>query len=350
MQEQPSSTEKLKKIVKQIHGVYDALGIKPLMGQEGVTEIVINEPGVIYYEEHSVWKRHECQGNQSDTRIEGLGQLLINEIGQNQKFNSGHPMLSLTMPDGERAQLVRRPASEHSSLTIRIPSKARYTMNQYAEQGLFEQIVPITDELTPADQHLKELLNAKQYRQFLEKAVEYRKNIVVSGATGSGKTTFMKTLLDLISHDERIITIEDAREIFIDHPNRVHLIYPKNISAETTVTAKSCLEATLRMKPDRIILAEIRGDEAFYFIRACGNGHSGSITSCHADSALMAYEQIALMINASPEGSSLTHDVIRRLIFMTIDISIHFHNHHGKRYITGIDFNPERKTRMLNHE
>ena len=104
------------------------------------------------------------------------------------------------------------------------------------------------------------------------------------------------------------------------------------------------------MKPDRIILAEIRGDEGFYFVRACGNGHSGSMTSCHADSALMAYEQIALMINAAPEGAALSYDVIRRLIFMTIDISIHFANIGGRRFITGIDFDPERKMRMLKHE
>ena len=102
------------------------------------------------------------------------------------------------------------------------------------------------------------------------------------------------------------------------------------------------------MKPDRIVLAEVRGDEAFYFIRACGNGHSGSITSCHADSAMMAYEQLALMINASPEGASLSYDVIKRLIFMVIDISIHFHNFGGKRRITAIDFQPERKLEMLN--
>ena len=159
----------------------------------------------------------------------------------------------------------------------------------------------------------------------------------------------MKTLINLIPHSQRIITIEDAREIFIPHPNKVHLLYPKNAS-DSTVTAKSCLEATLRMKPDRIILAEVRGDEAFFFVRACGNGHSGSITSLHADSALMAYEQLALMINAAPEGAGLTYDVIRRLIYMTIDISIHFQAHGNQRHITGIDFSPERKVRMLRHE
>lgn len=332
-------------IVAQIEHRFSSLGILDLLTMEGVTEIAINQPNIIYFEKNSCWE-HRVFTNKSDELIEDLGTLLINHIGQNQKFDANHPMLSLTMPGGERAQLIRKPAAEKCSLTIRIPSKYKFTMDEYENKGLFKEIIPSNGDISPEDKELQALIAQKQYRKFLEAAITYRKNIVVSGATGSGKTTFMKTLLDLISHRERIITIEDARELFIDHPNKVHLMYPKSVS-ESTVTAKSCLEATLRMKPDRIILAEVRGNEAFYFIRACGNGHSGSITSCHADSALMAYEQLALMINASPEGASLSYDVIRRLIMMTIDISIHFSNHAGKRYITAIDFNPERKLRML---
>lgn len=333
------------KIVAQINHTFDALGILPLMREPGVTEIAINEPNVIYFEQNSQWKRKEVVNN-SDMLIEGLGTLLVNHAGQSQKFDVNNPMLSLTMPVGERAQLVRNPAAEACSLTVRIPSNAKFSMDQYEASGLFADIIPSDGHISPEDRELQELLVKREYRAFLEGAVKYRKNIVVSGATGSGKTTFMKTLIDLIDYQERIITIEDARELYLDHPNKVHLMYPKSMS-QSTVTAKSCLEATLRMKPDRIILAEVRGDEAFYFIRACGNGHSGSITSCHADSALMTYEQLALMINASPEGASLSYDVIRRLIMMTIDISIHFANHGGKRFITAIDFNPERKFKLL---
>ena len=339
----------IKVIDLQISTELRNLGIYEHLFEEGVTEIVINDPGRYFIEKDSAW--HECNApnKESDRNIESLGQLLINESKRNQKFDSDHPMLSLTMPGDARIQLVRRPAAEHASLTIRIPSKVNFTLDQYEKNGLFDRIIPITETITEEDQQLKDLLKKKNYRRFLELAIETRKNIVVSGATGSGKTTFMKSLLGLISREERIITIEDAREIFIeDHPNRVHLMYPKSASS-SSVTAKSCLEATLRMKPDRIILAEVRGDEAFYFVRACGNGHSGSITSCHADSALMAYEQIALMINAAQEGASLSHDVIKRLIYMTIDVSIHFANHHGKRFITGVDFEPERKLQMLHH-
>lgn len=335
------------KIVAQINNSYELLGILNFMNDPDITEIVINEPNRIFYEKNSTWFEHSQPNNKSNSVITGLGTLLINSLGQNQRFDVNHPMLSLTMPGGERAQLVRIPAVDNCSLTIRIPSQKLFTMEEYQSGGVFDNVVT-DDGLSHEDIQLKRLLKSGDYRNFIELAIKTRKNIIISGATGSGKTTFMKTLLDLISYDERIITIEDAREIFIDHPNKVHLVYPKSFS-ESSVTAKSCLEATLRMKPDRIILAEVRGDEAFYFIRACGNGHSGSITSCHADSALMAYEQLALMINASPEGASLSHDVIKRLIMMTIDISIHFANFNGQRYISGIDFNPERKLRMLQH-
>lgn len=338
-----------QKIVSQIDYIFQELGILDLMQQKDVTEIAINDPKYIWYEENSVWKCKESKEGNSDLLIEGLGTLLINSDGKTQEYNANHPMLSLTLPNGARAQLVRKPSAENASLTVRIPSKHSFSLDEYQKNGLFSEIIPQTSAISADDQLLLDLLEAKKYQEFCEQAVKKHKNIVVSGATGSGKTTFMKALIGLIPESERIITIEDARELFINQPNRVHLLYPKSVTA-SSVSAKTCLEATLRMKPDRIILAEVRGDEAFYFIRACGNGHSGSITSCHADSALMAYEQLALMINASPEGASLSYDVIKRLIMMTIDVSIHFANQGGKRFITGIDFDPVRKIKLLKGE
>ena len=100
------------------------------------------------------------------------------------------------------------------------------------------------------------------------------------------------------------------------------------------------MESCLRMKPDRIILAELRGDESFYFIRNCASGHPGSITSCHAGSTEQTWDQLALMVKASPEGSGLEFEVIKNLLRQTIDIVVHIKAHTGQRYITGIDFNP----------
>jgi type IV secretion system protein VirB11 len=170
-----------------------------------------------------------------------------------------------------------------------------------------------------------------------------KKNIVVSGATGSGKTTFMKSLVRHIPDNERLVTIEDARELFIEQPNAVHLLYSKGGQSAANISAKSCMEACLRMKPDRIILAELRGDESFYFIRNCASGHPGSITSCHSGSTEQTWDQLALMVKASAEGAGLEFATIKHLLMMTIDIIVHIKAHAGSRYITGIDFNPERR-------
>ena len=198
----------------------------------------------------------------------------------------------------------------------------------------------LNNELSEHDKELLALKSSKQYELFFKKAVEYKKNIVVSGATGSGKTTFMKALVNHIPLDERLISIEDARELFIPHQNVVHLLYSKGEQGTAKISAKNCMEACLRMKPDRIILAELRGDESFYFIRNCASGHPGSITSCHAGSTEQTWDQLALMIKASPEGSGLEFNVIKTLLKQTIDIIVHIKAHAGKRFITGIDFNP----------
>ena len=228
------------------------------------------------------------------------------------------------------------------SITIRLPSKHTRTLEQYESDGFFNEIVEIGHGISELDAQLLELRAARNYAEFFRKAVLGKKNIVVSGATGSGKTTFMKSLVNHIPHDERLVTIEDARELFIDQPNVVHLLYSKGGQSASNVTAKSCMEACLRMKPDRIILAELRGDESFYFIRNCASGHPGSITSCHSGSTEQTWDQLALMVKASNEGAGLEFNTIKRLLMMTIDIVVHIKAHAGRRNITGIDFNPQR--------
>jgi type IV secretion system protein VirB11 len=228
------------------------------------------------------------------------------------------------------------------SITIRLPSKHSKTLQQYQDDGFFDQVLEQEHAISDHDRELLDLRSARNYADFFKKAVQYKKNIVVAGATGSGKTTFMKSLVNHIPDNERLVTIEDARELFINQPNVVHLLYSKGGQSTSNVSAKSCMEACLRMKPDRIILAELRGDESFYFIRNCASGHPGSITSCHAGSTAQTWDQLALMVKASAEGSGLEFAVIKRLLMMTIDIVVHIKAHAGKRFITGIDFDPDR--------
>ena len=323
---------------------YEVLGIAPFMRPDtDVTEICINRPGELYYEDRAGWHRQDVS-TLTHSRALQFCTAVVNESNTGQRITDLTPMVSLTFPTGQRAQFVIPPAveAEHVSITIRLPSKQTRTLEQYQRDGFFDQILEDEQNISAADQQLLDLRAARNYGEFFSQAVLHKKNIVVSGATGSGKTTFMKSLVQHIPGEERLVTIEDARELFIDQPNVVHLLYSKGGQGSSNVTAKTCMEACLRMKPDRIILAELRGDESFYFIRNCASGHPGSITSCHSGNTEQTWDQLALMVKASSEGAGLEFTTIKRLLMMIIDIVVHIKAHAGSRYITGIDFNPER--------
>lgn len=322
---------------------YEILGIKDFMVSPDVTEICINRPGELYLESRNGWRRVDVP-TLTYERARQFCTAVVNESNTGQRITDADPVVSLTFPTGQRAQFVIPPACDVGkvSITIRLPSRQTKTLAQYQGDGFFDQIVEDTSALSDHDRELLQLRAERRYADFFRQAVLNKKNIVVAGATGSGKTTFMKSLVHHIPHDERLVTIEDARELFIEQPNVVHLLYSKGGQSTSHVTAKSCMEACLRMKPDRIILAELRGDESFYFIRNCASGHPGSITSCHAGSTEQTWDQLALMVKASAEGAGLEFATIKHLLMMTIDIVVHIKAHAGTRYITGIDFNPGR--------
>ena len=322
---------------------YEVLGIQNYMASSEVTEICINRPGELYLEGRDGWHRKDVP-TLTFARALQFCTAVVNESNTGQRITDANPVVSLTFPTGQRAQFVIPPACEagNISITIRLPSKQTKTLAQYQEDGFFDQILEDVHGISEHDRELLELRSALRYADFFRHAVLNKKNIVVSGATGSGKTTFMKSLVHHIPADERLVTIEDARELFVDQPNAVHLLYSKGGQSTGNVTAKSCMEACLRMKPDRIILAELRGDESFYFIRNCASGHPGSITSCHAGNTEQTWDQLALMVKASSEGAGLEFATIKRLLMLTIDIVVHIKAHAGRRYITGIDFDPGR--------
>lgn len=322
---------------------YSVLGIHEYMSSPDVTEICINRPGELYLETSSGWQRIDVPSLTFE-RARQFCTAVVNESNTGQRITDVDPVVSLTFPTGQRAQFVIPPACDAGkvSITIRLPAKKVMTLEKYEESGFFKEILESKQDISEHDQALLDLRAERNYAEFFRKAVQFKKNIVVAGATGSGKTTFMKSLVNHIPHEERLVTIEDARELFIEQPNIVHLLYSKGGQSASNVTAKSCMEACLRMKPDRIILAELRGDEAFYFIRNCASGHPGSITSCHAGSTAQTWDQLALMVKASNEGSGLEFAVIKRLLMLTIDIVVHIKAHAGRRYITGIDFDPQR--------
>jgi type IV secretion system protein VirB11 len=198
--------------------------------------------------------------------------------------------------------------------------------------------------LDDSEMELLRLLNVGDHEAFMRLAVRSRRNILVSGPTGSGKTTWTKALIREIPSDERLITIEDAKELVLDrHPNHVRLFYSKDDQGIARVTPKQLLESCLRMKPDRILLAELRAEEAFDYLRNVNSGHPGSITSVHAASAELAFEQLVLLIKQNPGGRELARSDIKSLLYLLIDVVIQFGVDRHERFIKEIWYQPERK-------
>jgi type IV secretion system protein VirB11 len=194
------------------------------------------------------------------------------------------------------------------------------------------------------EKELVRLLSMDDYPAFMRLAVQSRKNILVSGPTGSGKTTWTKALIREIPSGERLITIEDAKELVLDqHPNHVRLFYSKDDQGVARVTPKQLLESCLRMKPDRILLAELRAEEAFDYLRNVNSGHPGSITSVHAASADLAFEQLVLLVKQNQGGRDLARSDIKSLLYVLIDVVIQFGVESHERFIKEIWYDPERK-------
>jgi type IV secretion system protein VirB11 len=168
----------------------------------------------------------------------------------------------------------------------------------------------------------------------LRHAIATKKNILVSGGTSTGKTTFLNMLLSEIAGTERLILIEDAAEIALSHDNSLGLIAARSALGEAVVTAEDLLNASLRMRPDRIVLGELRGPEAFTFLRAINTGHPGSMTTIHADNPAMAIQQLALLVLQT--GSQLRHDDIVRYILSTVDLVVQLERVAGRRFISEI--------------
>ena len=168
--------------------------------------------------------------------------------------------------------------------------------------------------------------------------MESKQNIIISGGTSTGKTTFTNAMLKAIPADERLITCEDAREIEINgHPNRMHLLASKGGQGRSMVTTQDLIEACLRLRPDRIIVGELRGAEAFSFLRAINTGHPGSISTLHADTPAMALEQLKLMVMQA--GLGMPPSEIREYIFNVVDVVVQLkRGAKGKRYISEIYF------------
>jgi type IV secretion system protein VirB11 len=307
-------------------------GLRVHLDDPELTELCINRPQEAFIERTSGWTRVALPF----ATFEWCSQVArLIAASTQQRVTPESPLLSASLPTGERVQVVLPPATSSGTvaLTIRKPSDRVLSLDVLDANGLFARC-ETAERPVASEEVLHDLYTRRDVKAFLRAAVRARKNILVSGATGSGKTTLTKGLLLEIPREERLITLEDAKELVLDqHPNSVRLFYSKDNQGLATVTPKQLLEACLRMRPDRILLAELRSDEAYYYLRNVNSGHPGSITSVHASSARLAFEQLTLLVKESPGGRDLKREDIQSLLHQLIDVVVQCGVERQKRFV-----------------
>ncbi len=305
------------------------------LDQEDVSEVCVNQAGEVWVERMGAvyMERHE-NNELTSFVLDRLARLLAG--ASDQKINEEKPLLSTILPAGERVQVVRSPAAPLSTaISIRRQVVRNLSLEDYDKSGAFNSVDITTDERRDHNkEELKQLLADNKIKEFLHKAITTKKNILVSGGTSTGKTTFLNALLGAVDERERILTIEDTQEVKPIQKNWLSLIASKGQQGQAKVTIQDLLEAALRLRPDRILLGELRGAEAFSFLRMVNTGHPGSITTIHADTPNGAFEQLVLMVMQS--DMKLERDAILTYIKSVIDIVIQLKRVDGKRVISEI--------------
>jgi len=305
-----------------------------MLARPDVTDIYVNRPGEMWIETvGGTIERHEAPALDEAT-LERLARQIA--AVSHQGISREHPLLSATLPDGARVQIVAPPATRGPlALAIRKHVAADLSLDDYVAAGAFEATRGREGlDRSEADRALADLLAAGDVAGMLAAAVRGRRNILVSGGTSSGKTTFLNALIREIPADERLILIEDTPELNVVHDNVIGLLAARGALGEAEVSANDLVAASLRMRPDRIILGELRGVEAFAFLRAVNTGHPGSMTTVHADSAERAVEQIVLL--ALQAGTQLNRDDVRHYVATTIDVFVQLTRSGGRRRVAEV--------------
>ncbi|AZO22597.1 MAG: P-type DNA transfer ATPase VirB11 [Mesorhizobium sp.] len=312
--------------------------LKPFLEDPRVVEISINRPGHVYVER--LGDEHMASFSVPElttAEIVNIGERVA--ASTNQFISPASPVLSAALPTGERIQVVLPPAApEGGAVSLRKQVVSDFSLDDYRDRGAFERVSVAVGGVNDVDRGLIELLRKEDIYGFIRSAIVNRVSILVSGGTSSGKTTFLNACLKSVDERERIITLEDTRELFPPQPNAVHLLASKGDQGTASVTIQSLLEASLRMRPDRLFVGEVRGSEAFSFLRAINTGHPGSMTTVHADTPLGAYEQLAMMVMQSGLSAAYPKADLISYIRSVIPIVIQLRRDGGRRGVSEIFF------------
>lgn len=286
-------------IVNQVYSSFRGFGLlDSIIADDSITEIMINGPDNIFIEKdgrlHKLNEKFESQEN-----LQNIIQRIVGLAGR--EVNQSNPICDTRLPDKSRVNVVLPPlALCGPTMTIRKFSKEPMTVQKLIEYG------SITPEVS----------------KFLERLVKAKYNILVSGGTGSGKTTFLNALSNFIPKDERIITIEDSAELQIVNIDNLVSMETRNANAsgEGLVTIRDLIKTSLRMRPERIIVGEVRGGEALDMLQAMNTGHDGSLSTGHANSTQDMLSRLETMVLQGASGLPL--DAIRQQIASAVDIII----------------------------
>lgn len=318
-------------------GAHLQLALKPFaeyLQDPRVSEICVNVPGEMWIERQGETDmQHVHDDAINDKNLRRLARLLAGLTDQ--EINEEKPLLSARLPTGERVQIVIPPASPKGvAMAIRKQTMVDLTLDDYESAGSFEAVGSSMAESDVVNAQLRALLSANDIKAFIDLAVKSKKNIIVSGGTSTGKTTFLNALMKVMDPSERILTIEDTAEVEPPHGNWLSMLASKGDQGTAKVDIQDLLEASLRLRPDRIFLGELRGREAFSFLRAVNTGHPGSISTVHADTPDGALEQVAMMVMQANLG--MTHEQVMAYIKTVIDVIIQWRRVGGKRELSSI--------------
>ncbi len=304
-----------------------------------VTEILVNAPGEVWIERAGAASMERYDAPEVDAT---LLQRLAHQIARanHQGINRETPLLSAVLAGGARVQIIAPPATrKHMALAIRKHVLTDISLDDYAATGAFSGTRRSNDTgKSEIDAALSAQLDTGDTLGFLRSAIVARKTILLSGGTSSGKTTLLNALLKDIPAHERVIVIEDTPEISLGRDNALGLVAVHGDQGEARVSIDDLMRASLRMRPDRLLVGELRGPEVATFLRAINTGHPGSLATIHASSTRGAFEQIALMCLQA--GLGLSRDETLAHAHTMIDVVVQLSRRDGIRVVDEIAFNP----------
>jgi len=322
--------------------------MRPYLDDQNVTEIAVNKP-------YEMFVARRGQGYMERISVPDLSLPLLESLADliaaftSQGTDRNRPLLSATMPidltkdiddtlrGGYRVQVVRAPSVPEQTLAlcIRKPSLLDLSLSNYQTQGAFDRVNHRSDVECSEDQ-LQELYKAQDWNNFLQLAIRMHKNIMISAGTNTGKTTFANALLKTIPLEERIITIEDSRELMPRQPNCLHLLYSRGGQGESNASAIDLLEASLRLTGDRIIMGELRGAEAYSYLEMLNTGAGGSMSTIHANSPAMMYQRLSMMVLRAGIALNQSQIIEYAKSLIQIVVQFRFDKVTGERFVSEI--------------